>query len=284
MSDDLDDLKSALNAATPTPDPAKKAANLALAQKNFTALQGSRNGARPTVDAPKRGWFTGVANMFSTMSTKGVLTATTALAAVGLIVIMPDWSQTVDLGLPKAPLPVVQKEIKSDARLRSEVAEADTDEMMAAESGSLSRADQAPSFGRAQSEPATALSAPAPAPAMLGGVVSNSRAVSSPKRRPQAVNDQVMPLPELDTEAYPDAETNPLKITAETPVSTFSIDVDTASYAVIRSSLMAGQLPPDGAVRIEEMINYFPYDYLAPDADGAPFRPKIGRASCRERV
>ena len=63
------------------------------------------------------------------------------------------------------------------------------------------------------------------------------------------------------------ADANPVKVTLEDPVSTFSIDVDTASYAVVRSSLTNGQLPPAGAVRIEEMINYFPYDYKGPDGD-----------------
>ncbi|VDC27549.1 von Willebrand factor [Pseudogemmobacter humi] len=61
-----------------------------------------------------------------------------------------------------------------------------------------------------------------------------------------------------------------MKITAEEPVSTFSTDVDTASWAVIRSTLNAGLLPAPEQVRIEEMINYFPYDYAAPEGD-APF-------------
>ena len=83
-----------------------------------------------------------------------------------------------------------------------------------------------------------------------------------------------MGMPEADTEAYANAEENPLKVTAETPVSTFSIDVDTASYAVVRSSLMAGALPPRDAVRVEEMVNYFPYGYTAPDGE-VPFRPTV---------
>ncbi len=54
----------------------------------------------------------------------------------------------------------------------------------------------------------------------------------------------------------------------ENPLSTFSIDVDTASYANIRRFLESGSLPPKDAVRIEEMINYFSYDYPQPN-DGA---------------
>ncbi|MCX7644907.1 MAG: VWA domain-containing protein [Rhodobacteraceae bacterium] len=77
------------------------------------------------------------------------------------------------------------------------------------------------------------------------------------------------------TEAFPEAERNRLKVTAEEPVSTFAIDVDTASYAVVRSSLAMGMLPPPEAVRIEEMVNYFPYDWPAPGAGEAPFRPTV---------
>ncbi|MGB7268245.1 MAG: VWA domain-containing protein, partial [Albidovulum sp.] len=84
-------------------------------------------------------------------------------------------------------------------------------------------------------------------------------------------NQQSVP----NTEAFSTEAPNPLKIAAEEPVSTFSIDVDTASYAVIRSSLASGQLPPSEAVRIEEMVNYFPYSYAAPEAGAAPFHTSV---------
>ncbi|NJM91771.1 MAG: VWA domain-containing protein, partial [Rhodospirillaceae bacterium] len=59
---------------------------------------------------------------------------------------------------------------------------------------------------------------------------------------------------------------------AEDRVSTFSIDVDTGAYSNVRRFLMNGQLPPKDAVRVEELINYFSYDYPKPEAGGAPFR------------
>ena len=85
---------------------------------------------------------------------------------------------------------------------------------------------------------------------------------------------EIAPLPEPNTEAYANAPANPVKVTAEEPVSTFSIDVDTASYAVIRSTLNAGALPTPDQVRVEEMINYFPYAYPAP-TDGKAFAASI---------
>ena len=64
---------------------------------------------------------------------------------------------------------------------------------------------------------------------------------------------------------------NPVKVVAEEPVSTFSIDVDTASYAFMRAALNRGVLPQPDAVRVEELINYFPYDYAPPESPETPF-------------
>ncbi len=68
---------------------------------------------------------------------------------------------------------------------------------------------------------------------------------------------------------------NPVKQVAAEPVSTFSIDVDTASYAFVRRMLNEGRLPPKSAVRAEEMINYFDYAYPAPDLATEPFKPTV---------
>ncbi|HEX5127363.1 MAG TPA: VWA domain-containing protein [Rhodocyclaceae bacterium] len=75
---------------------------------------------------------------------------------------------------------------------------------------------------------------------------------------------------EQGRERYQTITSNPVKLVAEAPVSTFSIDVDTGSYSNVRRLLNAGQLPPADAVRVEELVNYFPYDYSQP-ADDKPF-------------
>ncbi|NPD14642.1 VWA domain-containing protein [Xinfangfangia sp. D13-10-4-6] len=80
--------------------------------------------------------------------------------------------------------------------------------------------------------------------------------------------------PEPFSETYANATANPVKLTAEEPVSTFSIDVDTASWSVIRSTLNAGILPAPDQVRIEEMVNYFPYAYAAPE-EGEAFATTV---------
>ncbi|MCP4997281.1 MAG: VWA domain-containing protein [Hyphomicrobiales bacterium] len=74
---------------------------------------------------------------------------------------------------------------------------------------------------------------------------------------------------------FTDITPNPVKIVDEAPVSTFSVDVDTASYSFVRSSLNNGVLPQKDAVRVEEMINYFDYSYPIPGDRAVPFNADI---------
>ncbi|MBR3630751.1 MAG: von Willebrand factor type A domain-containing protein [Oscillospiraceae bacterium] len=74
---------------------------------------------------------------------------------------------------------------------------------------------------------------------------------------------------DMNSESYAPITENGFQNTADAPLSTFSADVDTASYSNVRRMLRSGQEIPSGAVRIEEMINYFHYSYPAP-TDGAP--------------
>ncbi len=96
-------------------------------------------------------------------------------------------------------------------------------------------------------------------------------ASSGPAATRLAVTDDIAHPPPENRDQFANADANPVKLVAEEPVSTFSIDVDTASMSIVRRSIMAGALPPKDAVRTEELINYFPYDYPAPTGD-APFR------------
>ena len=82
----------------------------------------------------------------------------------------------------------------------------------------------------------------------------------------------------FNTEQYDHFEDNPFQRVADHPVSTFSIDVDTASYSNVRRMLRMGVRPPRDAVRIEEFINYFNYDYPVPDQD-TPFSVNVDVAS-----
>jgi len=74
---------------------------------------------------------------------------------------------------------------------------------------------------------------------------------------------------------FQDVKPNPVKVVKEEPVSTFSIDVDTSSYTFMRASLNNNVLPQKNAVRIEEMVNYFPYDYEVPKDKSEPFKANV---------
>lgn len=94
--------------------------------------------------------------------------------------------------------------------------------------------------------------------------------------RDLAVFGVTVSVPEAPQQSQPNSEAyayradNAFLGAAENPLSTFSIDVDTASYANVRRMLVAGRRPPVDAVRIEELLNYFPYRYTAPTGE-TPF-------------
>ncbi|MBA4015889.1 MAG: hypothetical protein C0483_01740 [Pirellula sp.] len=83
----------------------------------------------------------------------------------------------------------------------------------------------------------------------------------------------------MNTEAYDSVPENPFYRTTDAPLSTFSIDVDTASYSNVRRMLTSGQLPTPSAVRLEEFVNYFTYDYPQP-TDNDPFSVTTEAARC----
>jgi len=110
---------------------------------------------------------------------------------------------------------------------------------------------------------------PLPVPPVASALESQ-RMAPPPPSRPQVVMGT--PRQAMETERYPGAGANPIKRTAEEPVSTFSVDVDTASYANVRRSLNDGRRPPSDAVRVEELVNYFDYGYARPANRAAPFQ------------
>ncbi len=282
MADELDDLKRALEAATPEPDPVRKRTAIADAEEIFARAQGSRSAARQTVRKGRMSrLLDGVFAMTEFLTSRAGLTMTTGLVAVGLIAFLPEMR-------PPGPSFAPETSVLDGGAARQEL----TDALVDNGARSDLRADQevAPA-NRAQAADDTVADSFAQAPMVLAepapqtGLAEESvrsqirmrdmLAIAPPAGAKRiAPADMAMPRPERDTEAFATAPENTLKVVSEDPVSTFSIDVDTASYGVVRSSLTAGRLPPREAVRVEEMINYFPYDYPAPDG-AHPFRPTI---------
>lgn len=111
-------------------------------------------------------------------------------------------------------------------------------------------------------------------------VVTGSRISAEAKERSVSLYDAAMPAPqspamwqqpEVNREQYQHFDESGIFLAKEQPVSTFSIDVDTGSYSNVRRMLNDGYLPPHDAVRLEEFVNYFNYDYQGPESSNQPF-------------
>ncbi len=144
--------------------------------------------------------------------------------------------------------------------------------------GSQTNAESIPAESRAKTanelvvaEPLMVDAAPPPVPAPMsapsGAMPTTMRSVAS---------DQLAPTSyEMSGDTFASFDEQRLKAVVEEPVSTFSLDVDTASYAYTRRMLEDGFLPQRDAVRIEELINYFPYDYPEAASAEVPFQPHV---------
>ncbi|MEO1536129.1 MAG: VWA domain-containing protein [Pseudomonadota bacterium] len=289
MADEFDDLKRAFDAATPEPDAARKRINIARAEEIFTGSQGSRQVARQT---EQKSWISqlldGVRDMFGTLTTRGGLVATTALIAVAAIFVTPEGRSllTPENLMPGMTVTVDEASTAVEDRTIGPALAVDTQRdqlfgsrgnaglasgLQAVEGGALSRQRlEVPRPPQLAAEPMAEadLAVESLAPQLQQRPLSDlALAAPEPSAAPKRISppsDAVI-LPESDTEAFATAVENTLKVVTEEPVSTFSIDVDTASYGVVRSSLTTGRLPPREAVRVEEMVNYFPYAYPAPE-------------------
>ncbi len=224
--------------------------------------------------------------MLSTLTSRPALTATTAIVAVGLVALVPVLREgpapMPDLTRTEADDPVTDlrgnDEIRDGEREQAPVATGGTPKPVVEPPAEpmIMAEEAAPGADMANSAPVGQLQAAPPGPARkVAPGQAESFAVTTADSIARPLPSDMPRVREENTEAFANADANPVIVAAETPVSTFSIDVDTASYSVVRSSLMNGQLPPAEAVRIEEMVNYFPYDYPAPDAGEAPFRPTV---------
>jgi Ca-activated chloride channel family protein len=125
--------------------------------------------------------------------------------------------------------------------------------------------------GRPDSEPAPAPSADAAFAALTSQPVMTTR--YSPGK------DVVEHESVTNTSTFGAINENGFVSARENPFSTFSVDVDTASYAIVRRYLNDSLIPPKGAVRVEELLNYFTYDYPQPKGD-APFSATMEVATC----
>ena len=309
MTDELDDLKAAFDAATPAPDEARKRENIAQAEKTFADLQGSAKGARPTQQkGPMGRLLDGVGTMINVLTTRAGLTATTAIVAVGMLAVLPNMpfgpdmpglgteSNIGEIASPKVDVGQgATLRVDADDALRNGGRERSQGDVAVQAEPSLAAGSRQPSETDAFAKSTAADQIMSDQPMILEEPIAEAEEMMdslAPQRRSMEQSDQALLAPaspqailiapsdppvivaEGNTEAFANEPDSDIKVVTEEPVSTFSIDVDTAAYSVVRSSLMAGVLPPKEAVRVEEMVNYFNYAYAAPEGPH-PFQSTV---------
>lgn len=143
----------------------------------------------------------------------------------------------------------------------------------------------ASSLSAASIAPGELPAAPASAPVPMGGSLQQAyRGISADAAKsanmiapaPGVYYPQPIIVQEQSNDKFEQLKDNPVKATREEPVSTFSLDVDTSSYSFLRATLNNNYtLPPKDAVRAEEFINYFPYEYESPESKATPFKASV---------
>ncbi|RWD47842.1 MAG: VWA domain-containing protein [Mesorhizobium sp.] len=249
-----------------------------LDEKTSPAAQGSAKGLRLTERAQKLWSEIMQKKLFVTPAIAGLVALPIAgYATIYMLQERPFHSGGDEkIAETLADKPVARKKADADAESR------DAAEALAP--ASLPKPESAAAGGLTRQGALTS-NAPPPAPsgefAQDGGAsapavkgMAGTTAESKLMVQPPMPADQ-MPLPEQNRDRVEDFKSNPVRAALEDPVSTFSIDVDTASYSFVRRSLREGIVPRADTVRVEEMINYFPYDWKGPDSASTPFNSTV---------
>ncbi len=282
MTDEFDRLRN--NPAAPPPSKAARTRALSAAMQAFDAEE--KNAGR----TQGKNWWHRQSSILNRIWSNNMITRHHYLAgsALATLLLIPSAAYltfeltrgglpvTTDIAVPspaEAPVQQAQKQKKGP-----EVRQQDT--FTADEIARLLNNGGASGGGAKRST--QELASPMPAP-MAEPVSPSSAAPLASRPAPQAsvrhgniaMLDTVSPQPEQGRDRFANADPNPVKSVATDPVSTISLDVDTASYSLVRRALMQGRLPDPDSVRVEEMVNYFPYDWPRPQSADTPFRTTV---------
>ena len=305
--DDFDDKLSALNAQrTPVPNEARRNQALDAAMLAFDAEQRRATQGNPLIDRlssmfanARRNWTMdnrltyglGTAAVALLLLPLGYqLYTSTAITPVGVPpVTVTTMGDTAPLGGEVGTTATEEKKVEVLANGAASV-EAPTveseitldDQVMAKEAAPAETADTPDMDMRADAakpvSPAPmmrTLAQPGGAQQMTAGV-QPQMATESFAAADSTVAEPMMAAPtDPSGDEFSKFVESPVKIVKNEPVSTFSIDVDTAAYSYVRRALTDGWVPEPDAVRIEELINYFSYDYPAATDAATPFKPTV---------
>lgn len=258
---DQDRLNTLAGLRAPDPDPAARRAAVSAAMAAFAAAQESESAGQGSsfVDRLRSALLaTGNRIMEKRLPLAGAALALIALPLAYQLHSTTGGGARVEVAADvEAPAPVPQP-LAPPSQPAAKPAQLAVRKELAARAAPPAPAPAPPVAAVAAMEPAADLyAAQEAAPPPAGAVMAPSKVAGL--------------TAEPSGDRFKSFDESPLKSVASDPVSTFSIDVDTASYSYVRASLSNGILPPPDAVRIEEMLNYFPYDYPAPTKADVPF-------------
>jgi Ca-activated chloride channel family protein len=307
---DLEKLAAALREATAMPDADVKAETLRLAAENFARVQEFETAARPIPEAPQKGslWKRTTA-MFNLSNLRPALYATSCFVVAGAVFVayeplrnglpVGNKSETIQKELT---VQLAEEPLQPDAIDVPTTSQQESDEVWSSLAATSDKEAPQKQSRTALASRTTLVEQSAAPQTREMSTISRSKdsersqevmqGIFGTQKKPEATpseqwmgNDtfgiaipqgEAVVAPQPNNDQFAGEPENPVKVTSEAPVSTFSIDVDTAAYAYVRSTLLnGGQLRPD-AVRVEEMVNYFTYDYAAPVANSdVPFTTQI---------
>ncbi len=265
MTDDLDKLRDALKGDLPAPDVQNRARNIEAAKKIFTQSQGSEDATRPMFNQPQNegGIWTRIKEMLNGLTAKPILLASSSFAVLALAVLVTTQTSVTD----NFAVPEVDTLVDSNDMVASR-----QDKTLASETSSPVQA--APMEGLV----APMAMDPAPMVESFAGE-SLQRSVQTRSKVSEGAIQLDLSQARIATPApadvFPENTPSGLKLSLQEPVSTFSVDVDTTSYALMRMATLDGYPLPPEAIRVEEMINYFDYDYATPDSTDIPFSTSV---------
>lgn len=275
MSKELDKLESAFRKqAEVSPRPDTKANAMKLAMKAFeeekilTASQGIEDEARLNNQGNENKPLFDWKNKMNTLNSKFgySLMGGASLAVLAVVMIGPNISQftTIDI-VPDAPeLSIIEKEIQTDALVEPQAELADE---IASRVEIQPAIPSAPALVKRKTRSLNKVS-----PNFSSGLALQSESYVS---KPLPVQNDLIAPQAQNRDRFEEVKSNPVKTVKDEPVSTFSVDVDTASYAFMRSSLNNNQMPNPDSIRIEELINYFDYQYEVPSNKSQPFKANV---------
>ena len=289
MTDELGRLESALRATSPQPPESARERGIAAAMAEFDRRhQESSGGARRKGEVPERGtsWIRRLVMPTSRPSLALAGVAGLALLAgvvVHLIPLVPPLSPELTLAPetvgPREPEPNDSAREFHFYRLvpapspaeRADIRRERAEEQLRMSSHAAEEERRRTLKRREHGLGDSVVAAAAPPQAARSMAEVGDRYMIDPMDAATSAE----PHRDHGHDRFVDFESSPVKLVADEPVSTFSVDVDTASYGFVRASLNDGVLPPMDAVRVEELVNYFPYDYPGPRSRETPFAASV---------